>query len=458
MRLAVIPVAMALLGSCNIYKKFELPTEESQLIAAYSQAKQEAMDSTAFGNLDWRMVFTDPMLADLIEQALANNLDLENARLNVDIAQAQLKGARLSFLPSISLAPNGALAKYFVEDASWAKTYQLPINVSWEIDLFGKLLNGKRGAESNLLRTQAYQQAVRSQVISAVASCYYTIAAIKSQIALSNETAESWLASVEVMKNLKEAGRVTEAAVVQSQAQYYSIRASITDLETALTKANNSMSLLLNVMPQSYNVSPTAMLTMPAELKDAIPLSQLAARPDVAAAEQNLAVAYYATNQARAAFYPSLNITANGGFTNLVGSLITNPGKWFINLAASLVAPLFARGQMISGLEAAKASQAQALNNFETTVLSAASEVSNAMTVYANTKEKEKYLIMQAENLTKSVDYTTELLSIGGYGTTYLEVLTAQQNLLSAQLAEISCREAAALAVINLYQSLGGGR
>ena len=448
---------MALLGSCNLYKKFELPVKDSQLIEAYSQAKQEKMDSTAFGNLDWRTVFTDPMLADLIEKALANNLDLDNARLNVEIAQAKLKGAKLSFLPSLTLAPNGALAKVFGE-SDWASTYQIPLAVNWEVDIFGKLLNAKRGAEAALRSSQAYHQAVRSQLIAAVATCYYTISTLESQLKLSNETAASWSESVEVMKQLKEAGRVTEAAVVQSSAQYNSILASITDLKTALVQANNTMSLLLNTMPQTFNVSPEAYLTMPANLQGSIPLSQLAARPDVAAAEQNLAVAYYATNQARAAFYPALNIDITGGFTNSLGGAVFNPGKWFLSLVGSLTAPLFARGQLMAGLEAAKAGQQQALNNFETTVLSAASDVSNAMTLYVNITDKIKYLLLQSQDLVKSVEYTTELLKIGGYGTTYLEVLTAQQSLLTAQLTELDCRLSASKAVINLYQNLGGGR
>ncbi|MBD5186164.1 MAG: TolC family protein [Bacteroidales bacterium] len=448
-------LSITLLGSCNIYKKYELPVQESALIEQYGKALEQPEDSTAFGNLDWRQVFTDPVLQDLIAQALENNVNLENAKLNVDIANAQLRGAKLNYLPSVALAPTGSGAK-FQDGGAWSWSYTIPAQVNWEIDIFAKLLNAKRGAKAGLLQSQAYEQAVRSQVIAGVANCYYSIAMLESQLQLSRATAENWRQSVEVMKNLKEAGRLNESAVVQSRAQYYGILASITDLETSLAQANNTMSLLLGVMPQKWTVTPGAYLSAPAGIDTAVPMRALASRPDVAAAEQSLAVAYYATNSARAAFYPGLNITANGGFTNSLGSMIVNPGKWFINLGASLVAPLFSRGANIAGLQAAKARQQQALNNFEHTIMSAAADVSDALTAYENSRTKASLLAEQTQNLEKSVEYTQELLTLGT--STYLEVLTAQTNLLSSQMGELSCRLASTQAVINLYQNLGGGR
>ncbi len=448
-------LSITLLGSCNIYKKFELPTKESALVEQYSKALEQPVDSSALGNLDWRMVFTDPMLQDLINQALENNIDLKNAKLNVDIANAQLRGAKLNYFPSLAIAPSGQGSKF--QDAgpmSWG--YTIPAQVSWEIDIFAKLLNSKRGANAGVLQSKAYEQAVRSQIIAAVANCYYSIATLESQLELTRATAENWRQSVEVMKNLKLAGRVNESAVVQSTAQYYGILASIPDLETALVQANNSMSLLLGVMPQKWVVNPSAVLTAPEQMTGAIPMRALASRPDVAAAEMGLAVAYYSTNSARAAFYPGLNITANGGFTNMLGSMITNPGKFFINLGASLVAPIFSRGANIAALDAAKARQQQALNSFENTIMAAAADVSDAMTAYENSQKKAAMLVEQTANLEKSVEYTQELLV---YGTsTYLEVLTAQSSLLSSQMNELSNRLTAAQSVINLYQNLGGGR
>lgn len=450
---AIAAGAAVLLSGCHIYKKYETP-QTSALTRAYVEARQTPVDSAAFGNLLWEQVFTDPVLADFINRALENNKDLNNARLNVEVAHAQMQGARLSYLPYIALAPNGAGASYAGSDISW--TYQLPAQVSWEVDIFGKTLNRKRNAEAAYRMSEAYARATRSQIISAVAYTYYAIAAVNSQLELSRTTAKTWGESVEVMKNLKLAGRVTEAAVVQSTAQYYSIQASITDLEVQLDQLNNTMSLLLNELPQNWNITTTLDFERPGIVRAEIPMSELASRPDVAAAEQALAVAYYATNSARAAFYPGISITANGGFTNLLGSFIKNPGDWFYQLAGSLTMPLFARGQNIAGLKAAKAQQKQALNNFEYALLKASAEVSDALTVYEKSAEKERLLVEQVKNLEKSVEYTNDLLQ---YSTgTYLEVLTAQQNLLGAQTAFISSRLSQARAFINLYQALGGGR
>ncbi len=451
----ITALGTSVLSGCGIYKKYDAADIDSKLVKEYAEALKLEEDSLAFGNMSWRNVFTDPTLADLIDRALANNTDLRNAKLNVDIAHAQLKGARLSYLPSLALTPNGAGAKYADNNFNW--TYQLPLAVNWEIDIFGKLLNSKRGAQMAELQSKAYEQAVRSQIIAGVAQCYYSIAALEAQLKLSHETSELWKESVDVMRNLKEAGRLREDAVVQSLAQYYSIEAAITDIELSLHEANNTMSLLLNEMPQRWAISPEASLNVPVMQRTSIPMAELAVRPDVRASEMALASAFYSTASARAAFYPSINITANGGFTNMLGSFIQNPGDWFIQLAGSLTAPIFSRGQNIARLEAAKAQQQQALNNFEYTLMSASADVSDAMTVYEKSIQKQQWLTLQVENLVKSVEITNELLLFDG-STTYLEVLTAQGNLLNAQTAQITTNLATARSIINLYQNLGGGR
>lgn len=452
---AVVAAGALTLGSCNIYKKYETPTD-TPITKAYVEARAVTPDSTAIGNLTWEQVFTDPTLCDYINRALENNTSLRNAMLNVDIAQAQLKGAKLAYLPSVALAPNGAGASYAGSSMSW--TYTIPAQVSWEIDIFGKLLNSKRSAQAALYQSEAYAQAARSQIISAVANTYYGIAAVRKQLELMRSTSQIWAENVNTMRDLKEAGRTNEAAVVQSSANYYSIMGNIKDMETSLDQLNNTMALLLNETPRVYDIASVALdkFQAPAFTKDGVSMTELAARPDVAASEQALAMAYYATNSARAAFYPGLTITANGGFTNLLGSFVKNPGDWFIQLAGSLVAPIFSRGRNIANLEASKARQQQALNNFEYTLLGAAAEVSDALTVYENNVAKYGYLEKQVAEMERSVSITNDLLHYADG--TYLEVLTALQGLLSAQSGAISCRLNQVQAVINLYQALGGGR
>ncbi len=452
---AVAAAGLSLLSGCNVYGKFKMP-QDTPLTEEYVKACEAQADSTAFGNLRWQEVFTDPMLTDLIYQALKANTNLANAKLNVDIAHANLQGARLSYLPSVALSPNGAGASYAGNAMSWS--YQLPLSVSWEVDIFGKLLNSNRTAKASYLQSQSYEQAVRSQIISAVANTYYAIAMTRAQLDLQRETSVKWAETVQTMMDLKEAAYLNEASVVQTRAQYYGILGQITDTETSLQKLYNTMSLLLNTQPQEWATSSSALLTLPEINREEIPMRELAARPDVKAAEYSLAAAYYTTASARAAFYPGLNITANGGFTNLLGSMIVNPGDWFVQLAGSLAAPLFARGQNIARLKGAKARQQQALNTFEYTLLSAASEVSNAMTTYNQATEKSAYLAEQITNLDRAVDVTQTLLKLGTTGTTYLEVITAQQNLLSAQMGRLACDYTRTQALINLYQSLGGGR
>lgn len=442
--------------SCHIYKKYETP-QNTAITKAYVEARESAAakDSTQLGNLLWEDVFTDPVLADLIRRALANNTDLSTARYNVDLARTTLKGAKLAYLPSVALAPQGGRA---YANGGWAGgwSYNIPASVSWEVDIFGKLLNSKRSAAVAVERSEAYAQAARSQIIAAVATTYYSISAVEAQLALARSTARLWAQSMQTMRDLKEAGRLTEAAVVQSDANYQSVLATIPSLEMTRKQLDNTMSLLINEMPQHFDISPDAVLTVPASISEGVPMEWLAMRPDVYSAERNLAIAYYATNSARAAFYPGLTLSFNGGFTNSLGDYISNPGKWFFNIAGQLAAPLFSRGRNIANLEAAKINQKIAMNNFEHTVLSAAGEVSNAMTVYTKSGERLKYLDVQVADLEKSVEYTNDLLVYANG--TYLEVLTAQQSLLSAQMNRISCDLDRAQAVINLYQAVGGGR
>ena len=335
-------------------------------------------------------------------------------------------------------------------------TYQVPLSASWEIDIFGKTLNTNRRAKAALLQSEAYEQAVRSQIIAGVANCYYTIAMIEKQLQITRETAKLWGQNVEIMKDFKEAGRVTEAAVVQSAANYYSIQASITDLEVALNQANNSMSLLLNVAPQSWGISPDAVFRLPGVVSAGVPMRELAARPDVRAAEQSVAVAYYATNQARAAFYPGITISATGGFTNSVGSDQIRPTGLPI-LPARLPRLCLPAASLSAILRVAKANQAVAMNNFENTLMNAAAEVSDAYLTLEKSAEKSELLSHQVTELEKSVEYTMELLSYNG-STSYLEVLTAQQTLLQAQLNKVNCDNTHARAAVSLYQALGGGR
>lgn len=443
------------LSSCHIYKKYELPAEQSAIVDNYRKATQLPVDSTSLEYLGWEKVFTDPQLQGYIREALANNTDLDDARHNVEIARAQLKGAKLSYFPSLALNPNGGTASYGGSHMNWS--YTIPLAANWEIDAFGKILNRKRGAQVSLEQIQDYEQAVRSQIICGVASSYYALVLLNQQLQLTERTSEIWKDQVESMKLMKEAAYVNEAAVVQSAANYWNIKSSIPDIRQSIKETSNALAVLLKSYPRDFEVTSDLTFSLPADISKGVPMSYLAVRPDVRAAERGLAAAYYTTNSARAAFYPTLAISAQGGFTNLLGSLIKNPGEWFIQLAGQLAAPLFSRGQNIATLEAAKARQKIAMNAFESSVLNASADVSDALARISNNEEKKEYVEQQIDNLEKSVEYTQELLALD-QKTTYLEVLTARSSLLSAQLASLACWHSRVNALISLYQAVGGGR
>ncbi len=442
------------LSSCHIYKKYEFPTEENQFTRDFEKASQMEADSASLPYLGWEKVFTDPILQGYIRQALEKNLDLDDALRNVEMAKAQLKGAKLSYFPSVALNPNGGTASYDGSHMNWS--YTIPAAINWEIDVFAKILNRKRGAQISLDQMLDYQQAVRSQIICGVANYYYSLVLLNQQLDLSKRTAEIWKDQVESMKAMKEAAYVNEAAVVQSEANYWNIKASIPDIEQSIVQTSNALSILLCSYPQKFEVTSDLNFSLPVDITNGVPLSYLAVRPDIKAAERGLASAYYATNSARAAFYPSLNISAQGGFTNMLGSIIKNPGVWFIQLAGQLSAPLFSRGQNIANLEVAKARQKQAMNAFEKSILTASADVSDALSKIAYNTEKRNYVEKQIDKLEKSVEYTQELLSLD-QKTTYLEVLTARSSLLSAQLSSLACWHTRTVALISLYQAVGGG-
>ena len=452
----ILMILMAVpMAGCHIYQKYDLPADESPITQAYAKALEETPDSASLPYLGWREVFTDSLLQGYIATALDNNTDLRNAVLNVDVARAQLKGAKLSYFPSLSFSPNAGTASYGGSHMDWS--YTLPLAAQWEIDVFGKILNRKRGAQTTVEMMEDYVQAARSQIVCGVAGVYYSLVMLRQQIDLTRRTAQIWKEQVETMQLLKDAGRTNEAAVVQSRANYFNILSTIPQLENSINQLNNTLSLLLNTYPQEWTVTSDLSFSLPQELVEGIPMSYLAVRPDVRAAERSLATAYYATNSARANFYPSLVISAEGGFTNLLGSIIMNPGEWFIQLAGSLAAPIFSRGQNIATLEAAKAQQKQAFNTFEYAVLTASSDVSNALVSYNKNTEQNEYLQQQVDQLEKSVDFTNELFMYN-QSTTYLEVLTARSSLLQAQLSCIANWHERAAALINLYQAVGGGR
>lgn len=449
--------AAALLSGCGIYGKYERPEVDAAGIVRDVTSNTDTLavtDTTSFGNLPWKSVFTDPALQSLIEKGLENNTDLLNAALNVKMVEAQLMAAKLAFVPSFTFSPQGTISSWDGNKAT--KTYSLPVNASWSIDLFGNLLNQKRSAQMALLATKDYQLVVKTNLIANVANAYYTLLMLDKQLEIVNNmvglTKETW----DMMKLQKDFKGGKETSVQSAEANYYSVLAQAADLKRQIRETENSLSLLLGQRAQYIERGKIDDQNLPVEFSTGVSLQMLNNRPDVHYAEMTLAQCFYNTQAARSKFYPNITISGSGAFTNSAGAGIVNPGKWLLSAVGSLVQPIFQNGQLIAGLKVAKAEQEQAYNTWQNAVLSAGSEVSNALVLYNSSDEKSKLEAKQVESLRKNVEYTKDLFQSAG--STYLEVITAQQSLLNAELAKVQDEFYKMQAVVNLYYALGGGR
>ena len=449
--------ASLLMTSCGLYNKYERPEVNAKGIVRDVQSTTDTLavaDTASFGNLPWREVFTDPQLQSLIETGLANNTNLLNAALNVKMVEDQLMIAKLAFVPGFTFSPQGTVASWDGNKAT--KTYSLPVTASWSVDLFGNLLNVKRSAQMALLATKDYQQVVQTKVISNIANMYYTLLMLDKQLQVVNDMSKLVEETWNIMKIQKELGRVKETSVQSAEANLYSVQAQAADLKRQIRETENSLSLLLGQQAQTIKRGTFDGQSLPSKFSTGIGLQLLNNRPDVHYAEMSLAQCFYDVNTARSKFYPNITISGTGAFTNSGGGGIVNPGKWLLSAVGSLTQPIFAHGQIIAGLKVAKAKQEQAYNTWQNAVLSAGSEVSNALVLYNSSDEKSKLEEKQVESLKKNVEYNKMLFNDGS--ATYLEVITAQQSLLNAELSKVADDFYKMQAVVNLYYALGGGR
>lgn len=446
-----------MLGSCGIYNKYERPDIITEGLVRDTVSLSDTLvvnDTTSFGNLPWKSVFTDPQLQALIDTALTNNVDLLNAALNVKMAKAQLTASKLAFLPALSFSPSGTLSSW--DGHTPSKVYSFPLEASWSIDLFGNLLNAKRSSQMAMIATQDYQLVVKTQLIANVANMYYTLLMLDKELDIVNGMADLTNDTWRIMKLQKEWGSVNETAVASAEASYYSVLAQAKDIERQIRETENSLSLVLGQPAQTIARGNFDDQYLPEEFSTGVAIDMLNNRPDVHYAEMSLAECFYNTNQARSNFYPSITISGSGAYTNSTGSSIVNPGKMLLSAVGSLVQPIFQRGQLIAGLKVAKAQQEQAYNTWQNAVLSAGSEVSNALVLYNSSAEKSELDRKSVEAYKKSVDMTRQLFNSSS--ATYLEVISAQTSLLNAELTKVEDDFYKMQAVVNLYYALGGGR
>ena len=431
------------LSGCHIYRTYERP----ELSGVDSLYRVPAMteDTMSLADFSWKELFTDTVLQQLIEKGIANNTDLNIARLKVREAEALLTSSKLAYLPSVSLTPQGTIKS--IEGNSPTKTYNLAASADWELDIFGRLTNAKREAKAVLEQSQAYKQAVQTQLIATIANSYYTLLMLDKQLDISRRTAEIWAENLRVMKALKKAGQTTEMAVAQIEASKLSVDASLLSLEQQITEVENSLSSLLGVVPQRIDRSTLDMQSFPDTLSVGVPLQLLQRRPDVRQSEAALAEAFYTTNRAYSAFYPAITLSGSAGWTNAAGAIISNPGEWLFSAVGALVQPLFNRGQNIANLKVAKARQEEALLTFRQTLLNAGTEVNDALLQWQVARRRLDLDRQQIISLQSAVRSSELLMRHSSQN--YLEVLTARQTLLDAELSAVSDRFEEIQGVIN---------
>lgn len=441
--------AVCLMTGCSIYKPYSRP--EVQTEGLYRDL-EETRDTASIATLGWRNLFSDKNLQALIEKGLERNTNLRVAHIRVKAAEAVLMNARLSYLPSVVLTPDGSISG--TEGAKAIKTYNLAASASWEIDLFGKVTNAKREALAALEGSRAYRQAVETQLIATIANSYYMLLMLDRQLIISEQTLITWKETEHSIEALKRAGKSNDAAVLQAKANRLALEASVVSIRKSIRETENVLSALLADTSHDIMRGALQKQQFPDTLSAGLPIQLLANRPDVRQAEWNLAQAYYATNAARSAFYPSLTLSGSTGWTNNVGGVVVNPGSWLFSAVGSLMQPLFNKGTNIANLRQAKALQEEALLLFQQSLLDAGKEVNNALTRWQSARIRIDYVNQQIMTLQEAVRKTELLMQ--HTSTNYLEVLTARQRLLEAELTQAQDKFEEIQGVIDLYHAVGG--
>ena len=464
--IAVAAVGMTLTG-CGIYNKYEQKVDTPANAFGNTQDIASAAGSTSLAQMSWREFFTDPLLQQLIEKVLANNTDLNSARIAVEKSQASLKAAKMAYLPSLYFSPQGTLAKF--DNNPWSKTYNLPLQLSVDVDVFGSITSKKRASKAVLLQAQMREEAVRTNLISTVAQQYYLLQLLDRQLEILTFTDSLWNASLETQKSLWENGKAYSTAVNQMESSYLNVKTQIVDVHRNIRATENALSRLMADAPQHIarkKWGTSALENRPENtvgqrmfdpqfLKIGVPATMLELRPDIRMANHAMEEAFYNTQAARAAFFPSITLTGTAGWTNNAGSTVINPGKLLLNFVGQLTQPLFARGKLIANKKIAQLTRQDLQKKYVQTVIDAGNQVNEAMADCQAAREKYAYYRRQVEVLYDAYTGTHELMDNGKAN--YLEVLKAQESLLSAQLSEVANMYSGAQAVIALYIALGGG-
>jgi outer membrane protein, multidrug efflux system len=454
-QILIVTGVVGILVSCSTSRHYQRETVSTDKLFGDTLVT----DSVTMASQPWRELFTETHLQKLIQEGLDNNPDLLLAMQKVAEAEAYFSQSKAALLPSVSANGKGTYVRnpesIYPDGPREVTTYQLSGEASWEVDLWGKLSSSKRAAYANFMASDAGRKAVQTRLISSIASAYYTLAGLDAKLAITQQTVKNNIDLVETIKVLKESGKVTGAAIVQSEAARYATEVTIPDLQQQIREAENALCLLLGRVPGTVERGKIEDQTLSSILKTGVPAQLLDNRPDVMQAEFAVMSAYETTSSARAYFYPALTLTASTGFAAADLNKLLDPTSFAANVIGGLAQPLFNKRINSTRLKVAKAQQEEALISFRNTLLKAGQEVHNTLGSYESSVRKIALRKLQLDALIKSVDYTKELLTYGS--ATYTEVLNAQTSLLSAQLNSVNDQLQQLNAVVTLYRALGGG-
>ncbi|CAM3443428.1 TolC family protein [Zobellia roscoffensis] len=453
---AMLPL---LLQSCFVAKNYERPEVETENLYRTDNLPQ---DSVSFASVSYKDLFTDSHLKTYIQKGLENNLDIRIALQSIAAAEAYVKQGKAGYLPTLNGAASATRTARTSENGQFGSFFTQPFNqyeasgtISWEADIWGKIRSSKRASDASYLQTVAAHKAVKTSLVAQIATTYYQILALDKQISVTEETIENRSKSLETISALKEAGQANQVGVDQTAAQLYSAQSQLLDLKNTLYQTENTLSLLLSEQPQSYARGSLDEQSLTNELQLGVPALLLRNRPDIMQAEYDLVNSFELTNVARSNFYPSITLSAQGGLQSLEIDNWIDSSSIFANLVGGLTQPIFNGRKIRTAYEVAQAEQEQSLLSFKKALLTAGTEVSEALYDYDISVEKEAYVTKQVVALKRAETNSEELLNSGYL--TYLDLLTARENSLNAELNLVNNKFDQLSAKVELYRSLGGG-
>lgn len=459
--IALSALVAVTLTSCMARQNYERPKGivEERLF----RTDQLPSDSVSIATLSWKEIFTDAILQQHIEKALDNNLDIRIALENIKSAEAYLKQSKSAYAPTLSVGPGYTFSTsslntqmgQLIGERRYINQFDITGSLTWEADIWGKLRAQEKAQYATYLGTTAAHQAVKSSLVSSVATAYFQLLTLDKQKQTIQETIALREKNLETTKALKEAGTLTEVAVQQSQALVYNAQALLIDTDTQINQLENALSLLMGEPSHTIERSTLDQQTAPSNIATGYSANLLVNRPDVKQAEYNLMNAFEMTNSAKAQFYPTLRLTGSGGLQSVDIDHLFSVNSLFANIVGGLIQPILNKRQIRTNYEVSLANKENAYLNFRKTVLNAGREVSDALRIYSVQDQYIDLKSKEAAAYKKSVVDSQELVNYGMAN--YLEVINASVNELNAELNISNAQYNKLKASVELYRALGGG-